>query len=135
MKNTITNSFKAALWSIALVFGMMACTQMEDLDSNLESELMRKSSPINTGNFLNARVGNYTNTDCEGPYEISLNVGDNNDGTYSWIWTVTSRGDAKDISHWNIFQAECLELENIVSAAYKTGDEWVTFFQLTIFGF
>lgn len=29
MKNTITNYFKATLWSVALVFGMMACAQME----------------------------------------------------------------------------------------------------------
>lgn len=50
MKNTFRNSFKAALWSIALVFGMMACTQMEDLDpNNMDVELsafMDSSNPF-----------------------------------------------------------------------------------------
>ncbi|SIS60701.1 hypothetical protein SAMN05421761_10259 [Belliella pelovolcani] len=50
MKNTFTNYFKATLWSVALVFGMMACAQMEDLTPNsLDAEvaaLMDGSNPF-----------------------------------------------------------------------------------------
>ncbi len=127
MKNTITNYFKATLWSLALVFGMMACAQMEDLDRTLDSEIMRKSSPISTGNFLNARVGSYTNEGEAGPYDISLNVEDNDDGTFTWTWDFSNRAGAQNISHWNIIPAECLELSNIVSAEFNIGDGWVAF--------
>ncbi|SNS41287.1 hypothetical protein SAMN06295967_10939 [Belliella buryatensis] len=127
MKNTFTNYFKATLWSVALVFGMMACAQMEDLDRTLDSEIMRKSSPINTGNFLNARVGSYTNEGEAGPYDISLNVENNNDGTFTWTWDFANREGAQDISHWNIIPAECLELGDIVTAEFNIGNGWVSF--------
>lgn len=55
MKNTITNSFKAALWSIALVFGMMACTQMEQdtiKEMSFPSKIaFIKADGINGANF------------------------------------------------------------------------------------
>lgn len=74
MKNTITNSFKAALWSIALVFGMMACTQMEQ-DTINETSFPEKMAFVKSNGLNGMNFRTVTDGDICGSEEFCMLAG------------------------------------------------------------
>jgi hypothetical protein len=71
-------------------------------------------------------------------YDLTLVNGapvDNGNGTYTWTWTFTNtnpgngnNGTCQNLSHWDFIPGSCLEIDDIVSAAYSSdGTNYTSF--------
>jgi hypothetical protein len=68
-------------------------------------------------------------------YEVTLESRTLIDGNWEWIWSVRnpnpgngSDGTAKDLSHWGMRLADCINWSSVTGAAYSAnGTEWTSF--------
>ncbi|WP_423147087.1 hypothetical protein [Rubrolithibacter danxiaensis] len=139
MKKITSLAFKALTVGVALTMTVVfSCKKNEDSEKKVKSLASMKSlcdgKQISAANFKNTLT---VSAESTLPYTVSLiSRTSNNDGTYTWIWSVTNpnpgngknNGTVQDLSHWGISLGACATLNDVVSAATSTdGENWSAF--------
>lgn len=68
-------------------------------------------------------------------YEVTLESRTLVNGNWEWVWSVRNpnpgngnNGTAKDLSHWGMQLADCINMSSVIGAAYSNdGAEWTSF--------
>ncbi|MCD6064020.1 MAG: hypothetical protein K0R82_1931 [Flavipsychrobacter sp.] len=99
----------------------------------------KKQSTSSLDNNRTSLTGSVTaaldTSECTSPYLIVLESVTLVNGNYEWVWSIQNPNPGtgndstvQDLSHWDIELSNCLEFEEVVSAATSTdGVNWTSF--------
>ncbi len=113
-----------SILGLALTLSLFGCKK--SVETKLDTTQEKNLSTLNVA---------LVRSNCNVPYDISLESVTPVGGNYEWVWSVQnpnpgngSNGTVQNLSHWNITLGECATFSDIISGATSAdGITWTAF--------